>query len=104
MTPIYILVAKMIVKMLHMSLKYIHLLHSSTSLGHIQVTFFFQGIYRTAHMVTHTLKYAVVYLFLVSPQDTSKHTILYSKQYMHFTIGRSTHTLHRKIFKQEQLH
>jgi hypothetical protein len=65
MTPIHMLFAKMLVKMFHMSLKYIHLLHVSTSLGHLQVTFFFQRIYRTAHIVTRTLKYVVVYLFLV---------------------------------------
>jgi hypothetical protein len=28
----------------------IHLLHVSTSLGHLQVGFFFQGIYRTVHI------------------------------------------------------
>jgi hypothetical protein len=64
MTPFQILFAKMLVKMFHM-LKYIHLLHVSTSLGHLHLTLFFQGIYRTAHVVTRTLKYAVVYLFLV---------------------------------------
>jgi hypothetical protein len=42
--------------MFHMSLKYTHLLHVSTSLGHLQVTFFFQGIYRIANIVTCTLK------------------------------------------------
>jgi hypothetical protein len=66
MTPFQILFAKMLVKMFHMSLKYIHLLHVSTSLGHLHLTFFFQGIYRTAHIVTRTLKYAVVCLFLVT--------------------------------------
>jgi hypothetical protein len=38
------------------------LLHVSTSLGHLQVTLFFQGIYRTAHNVTRTLKYVVVFV------------------------------------------
>jgi hypothetical protein len=42
MTPIHILFAKMLVKMFHMSLKYIYLLHVSTLLGHLQVTFFFK--------------------------------------------------------------
>jgi hypothetical protein len=51
--------------MFHMSLKYIYLLHVSTSLGHLQVTFFFQGIYRTAHIVSHTLKYAVIYSYFL---------------------------------------
>jgi hypothetical protein len=38
--------------MFHMSLKYTHV---STSLGHLKVTFFFQGISHTAHIVTRTL-------------------------------------------------
>jgi hypothetical protein len=50
--------------MFHMSLKYIHLLHVSTSLGHLQVTFFF---YRTAHIVTRTLECAVVWCHMASP-------------------------------------
>jgi hypothetical protein len=64
MTPIHILFAKMLVKMFHMSLEYIHLLHVSISLGHPQVTFFFKESI-ALHTVTRTLKYAVVYLFLV---------------------------------------
>jgi hypothetical protein len=42
MTPFHILFAKMLVKIFYMSLKYIHLLHVSTSLGHLQVTFYFK--------------------------------------------------------------
>jgi hypothetical protein len=42
MTPIHILFAKMLVKMFHMSLKYIHLRHVLTSLGHPQVILFFK--------------------------------------------------------------
>jgi hypothetical protein len=65
MTPIHILFAKLLVKMF-MSLKYIHLLHVSTSLDHPQVIFFFnESIALHAHIITRTLKYAFVYLFLV---------------------------------------
>jgi hypothetical protein len=65
MTPIHMLFVRMLVKMFHMSLIYIHLLHVSTSLGHFQATIFFQGIYHIAHIVTRSVKYAVVNLFLV---------------------------------------
>jgi hypothetical protein len=65
MTPIYILFARMLDKMFHISIKYTQLLHVSTTQGNFSVTFFFQGIYRTAHSVTRTLKYSVVFLFLV---------------------------------------
>jgi hypothetical protein len=63
--------------MFHMSLKYIHLLHVSTSLGHLQVTFFFQGVYRTTHIVTRTLKYAVICIFLVLYCVPSSHFLCY---------------------------
>jgi hypothetical protein len=39
---------KCLLKMFNMSLESMHLLHVSTSLSLLQVTFFFQGIYRTA--------------------------------------------------------
>jgi hypothetical protein len=65
MTPINILFAKMLAKMFHRSLKYIYLLHVSTSLGHLQVTLFFQGIYHTAHIATRTLKGMSLFISLL---------------------------------------
>jgi hypothetical protein len=53
------------IKMFYMSLKYIHsillyyLYFSHT--GPFQVTLFFQGMYHSAHFVTRTLTYVIVY-------------------------------------------
>jgi hypothetical protein len=60
MTIIHILFAKMLVKMFsHVITTCFNLTRPSS--GNI----FFHGIYRSAYIVTRTLKYAVVYLFLV---------------------------------------
>jgi hypothetical protein len=64
MTPIHILFTKILVKMFHMSLKYIHFLHVSTSLCHLQVIFFFQEIYCTAHTVTRILKTFFIEIYI----------------------------------------
>jgi hypothetical protein len=60
MTSIHILFAKILVKIFNISLKYTQLLHVLTSLGHLKVNSFSRNL-----VVTRTLKYAVVYLFLV---------------------------------------
>jgi hypothetical protein len=62
-TLIHILFAKMLVKMFHMSLKYIRLLHVSTSLSHLQVTFFFQGLSRTAHCHSYSWVCRCIFIF-----------------------------------------
>jgi hypothetical protein len=70
MTPVHISFAKMLVKMFHMSLKYIHLLHVSTSLGLPQVIFFFEE-----SIALHTLSivllsmplYIYFWCYMVSP-------------------------------------
>jgi hypothetical protein len=63
MTPIHILFAKMVVKMFHISLKYTFTTCfnlTGPSSGNI---LFSRNC--TAHIVTRTLRFAVVYLFLV---------------------------------------
>jgi hypothetical protein len=70
MTQIHILFAKMLVKMFHMSLKYIHLLHVSTSMGHPQVTFFFKEsitLHTLSLVLLSMLLYIYFWCYIVSP-------------------------------------
>jgi hypothetical protein len=70
MSPIHISFAKMLVKMFHMSLKYIHLLHVSTSLGHPQVIFFFKepNVLHTLSLVLLSMPlYIYFWCYMVPP-------------------------------------
>jgi hypothetical protein len=60
--------------MIHTSLKYIHLLHVSTTQGHLRVTLYFHGIYRTANILTRTPKYVIVYLQSTENTETTQDT------------------------------
>jgi hypothetical protein len=62
------------------------LLHVPTTQDHLQVTFFFQGIYRTAHNVTRTLKYVVVINLVLNGVPSSFFFILAAQ----CTIGCTT--------------
>jgi hypothetical protein len=70
MTPIHILFPKILVKMFHMPLKYIHLLHVSTSLGLPQVIFFFEesNALHTLSLVLLSMPlYIYFWCYMVSP-------------------------------------
>jgi hypothetical protein len=70
MTPIHILFATTLVKMFHMSIKYIHLLHVSTSLGHPPVIFFFKesiALYTLSLVLLSMPLYIYFWCYIVSP-------------------------------------
>jgi hypothetical protein len=65
MTPIHILFAKMFVKMFQMQLKVYTFATCFNLTGPSSTNILFQGIYRTAHIVTHILTYAVCHCIFI---------------------------------------
>jgi hypothetical protein len=76
MTPIHILFANILVKMFHMSLKYIHV---SNSLGHPQVTFVFkESIARhTLSLVLLSMPLYIYFLLLTLTLTTITHFLIF---------------------------